>query len=151
MNQVYTRFFAHGVLAGWLLVAAGLFTGNQLVAQTNDPVAQAELNKSLNKHNPQWKDFAAMQQVVQAELLATNVSLNQPNLTDWSTAMLKAYKSFLSYTQVNMQASNDMGPVLDQAYEWIKGEPVLDAPARLMVLDDMKAKQVELILKLTFN
>ena len=51
-----------------------------------------------------------------------------------------------------MQAGKDMSAVLDQAYIWIKTEPVQSAtPARLMVLDDMKAKQVELMLKLTFN
>jgi len=144
MNQVFTRFFAHRVLAALLLVAAGLISTNQLAAQS--PALEAGISNDV-----QWKDFAVMQQVVQAEILATNVLLAQPNLTDWTTAMLKAYKSFLFYTQVNMQPSNDMGPVLDQAYEWIKGEPVQDAPARLMVLDDMKAKQVELILKLTFN
>ncbi len=145
MNQVYTRFFAHGVLAALLLLAATLFPANQLTAQ--NPAIEAGITSST----VQWKSFAVMQQVVQQEILATNVTLAQPNLTDWTTAMMQAYKSFLAYTQANMQASSDMGAVLDQAYDWIKGEPVQNVPARLMVLDDMKAKQIELILKLTFN
>ncbi len=92
-----------------------------------------------------------MEKVVQQEISETNTSLAKPNLTDWSMAMLEAYKSFLLHTQANMQGAKDMNLVLDQAYAWIKTEPVQNAPARIMVLDDMKAKQTELMLKLTFN
>lgn len=145
MNHVFTRFFAHCAMAGLLLAAASSFTGNSLTAQVTAPATEAG-------HAPEWKGQAVMEQVVQQEIAETNASLALPNLTDWSTAMLEAYKSFLLHTQANMQAGKDMGAVLDQAYIWIKTEPVQSAtPARLMVLDDMKAKQVELMLKLTFN
>ncbi len=46
-----------------------------------------------------WKDAATMQQIIQTELTETNLELVKPNLTDWSVAMLEAYKSFLTHTQ----------------------------------------------------
>ncbi|HMX40477.1 MAG TPA: hypothetical protein PKD78_09120 [Saprospiraceae bacterium] len=100
---------------------------------------------------PQWKDRATQQQIVQQELAITNTELAKPNLTDWSTAMLEAYKSFLTFTEPKMKSAGDMGALLDQAYQWIKTETVQNAAMRQMVLDDMKAKQQELIYKLTWN
>ncbi len=149
MNHVSTRFFAPCAMTGLLLLVASLFMGNQLSAQTASPTLEASTSVSSFL----WKDQATMQQIVQQEITETDVSLAKPNLTDWSTAMLEAYKSFLAHTQANMQGAKDMGMgfVLDQAYAWIKNESVLNAAVRLMVLDDMKAKQVELTLKLTFN
>lgn len=146
MNHVSIRFFAKCAMTGLLLVVASLFLGNQLAAQANSPATDAGLANGLL-----WKDQVAMEKVVQQEISETNTSLAKPNLTDWSMAMLEAYKSFLLHTQANMQGAKDMNLVLDQAYAWIKTEPVQNAPARIMVLDDMKAKQTELMLKLTFN
>jgi hypothetical protein len=131
-------------MTGLLLVSASFFLGNQLAAQ-------ASISAPVSANAFQWRDQVAMQQIIQTEITLTNASLTQPNLTDWSKAMLEAYRSFLGYTQSNMSGAKDMSVVLDQAYAWIKSEPVPNVPARKMVLDDMKAKQNELILKLTFN
>lgn len=125
-----------------------LFTG-VLVVWAGLAFAQAPVE--AGQSGLQWKDKATMQLVVQQEITATNTELAKPNLTDWSTAMLEAYKSFLTFTQPKMAASSDMSVLLNQAYDWIKTEAVQNVPARQMVLDDMKAKQQELILKLTFN
>lgn len=131
-----------------LLFVASLFMGNQLAAQANSPATDAGL---ATPNGLLWKDQATMEQVIQQEISETNASLALPNLTDWSKAMLDAYKSFLLHTQSNMQGGKDMGDTLDKAYAWIKAEPVQHQPSRDMVLDDMKAKQTELMLKLTFN
>lgn len=98
-----------------------------------------------------WKDAPTMQLIIQSELTETNTELAKPNLTDWSTAILEAYKSFLTHTQSKMAGSKDMGQLLDSSYEFIKTETVQNVAARKMVLDDMKAKQQDLVLKLTFN
>lgn len=145
MNQVFVRFFAPCALTFLFAVASCLSSGNGLVAQNS--AAEA----GLNKYELLWKDQAVMQQIVQDELAATITDLAKPNLTDWSTAMLEAYKSMLLFTQSNMSDTKDMGVVLDDAYAWIKTEPVADVKARQMVLDDMKEKQRELTQKLTFN
>lgn len=147
MNQVFARFFALGARVCLLWAVASLFTVNGLSAQTNHPATDA----GLNKYGLLWRDQATMEQIVQDELNATNTDLAKPNLTDWTTAMLESYKSFLLFTQSNMSSAKDMGAVLDDAYAWIKVEPVADVKARNMVLDDMKAKQSELTQKLTFN
>ena len=98
-----------------------------------------------------WKDAATMQLIIQTELTETNTELVKPNLTDWSTAMLEAYKSFLTHTQSKMAGSTNMVQLLDSSYGFIKTETVINTAARKMVLDDMVAKQQELVLKLTFN
>ena len=98
-----------------------------------------------------WKDVATIELIIQEELTETNAELAKPNLTDWSTAMLDAYKSFLTHTQSKMAVSMNMSQLLDSSYEFIKTETVQNAAARKMVLDDMKAKQQDLVLKLTFN
>jgi hypothetical protein len=145
MNQVFVRFFAPCAMTFLFVVAACLLAGNGLAAQSPAIEAGATSSGLL------WKDQATMQQIVQDELAATNTDLAKPNLTDWSTAMLEAYKSLLTFTQSNMAGAKDMGVVLDDAYAWIKTEVVADVKARQMVLDDMKEKQRELMLKLTFN
>jgi len=145
MNHVFTRFFAPCAMVFLALVLACLPSGNGLAAQS------AATEAGLNKYGLIWKGQSAMQQIVQDELTTTNTDLAKPNLTDWSTAMLEAYKSMLLFAQSNMLDTKDMGVVLDDAYAWIKTEPVADVKARQMVMDDMKEKQRELTQKLTFN
>ena len=99
----------------------------------------------------QWKDQVTIEQVIQQELTETNASLTMPNLTDWSSAMLAAYRSLLTYTQAQLQENHDIQDVLDKAYVLMQMEPVQQPASRAMVLDDMKAKQVELAQKLSFQ
>ena len=151
MNHISTRFFAQCAMAALMLLVASLFVGNQLAAQTNNPAIESGQQTGYSASGFKWRGQVAMEQIVQQELSETNASLALPNLTDWTTAMLGAYKSFLLYAQTDMQGGKDMNVVLDKAYAWIKTEPVQDKAMRNMVLDDMKAKQIELEMKLTFN
>lgn len=86
---------------------------------------------------------------MQQEITKTTSELSAQGLTDWSTAMLEAYKSLLLNTQAGMHESDDMPYVFDKAFVQMQNEPVQNPESRKMVLDDMKAKQVELIQKLT--
>jgi hypothetical protein len=98
-----------------------------------------------------WKPSIEINQIIQAELAAAEAVLVQPNLTDWTTAMMEAYRSYLTFAQVDLQQGKDNLISLNKAYDWIKTETVPDPPSRAMVMDDMKAKQAELILKLSYN
>lgn len=111
---------------------------------------QAQASALQPDEDSKWRPLGEMQQIVQLELDDTNAALVQPNLTDWSLAMLEAYRSFLQQTQNGLSTKN-MSDVLENAYQWIKTEPVSNQAARNMVLDDMRAKQTELRSKLTFN
>ncbi len=97
----------------------------------------------------EWKSQVAIQQIIQQELVLTNNELAGPNVTDWSTAMLEAYRSLLTYTQAEMQVNHDMPSVMDKAFLQMQTETVPNQSFRAMVLDDMQAKKVELIQKLT--
>jgi len=97
----------------------------------------------------EWKSQASIQQIIQQELVATNNELANPGVTDWSTATLEAYRSLLTYTQVEMLVNHDMPSVMDKAFLQMTTETVPNPSFRTMVLDDMQAKKIELIQKLT--
>jgi hypothetical protein len=111
--------------------------------------AQANSSLTENTNGLVWKDKLTIEQIVQQEITKTTAALASQGLTDWSTAMLEAYKSLLLYTQLGMQESHDMPDILDKAFIQMENESVQNPDSRKMVLDDMKAKQVELIQKLT--
>lgn len=92
-----------------------------------------------------------MNSIIQQELTDTNNALAMPNQTDWSDAMLKAYRSFLQFAQTNVPGNHDMEAALNQAYKSTQTEVVPDPAARAMVMDDLYQKRVELEQKLTFN
>jgi hypothetical protein len=100
---------------------------------------------------PQWKDMATINSVLQQELTDTNNALSLPNLTDWTIAISEAYRSFLLHAQAEIPQGHDIPSALDKAYELAKTEPVADPKARAMVIDDLKGKQVELAMKISFN
>lgn len=104
-----------------------------------------------NGDSYQWKDLVTIENIIEKELSDTEAALTLPDLTDWSTAMLEAYQSLLNFTKLEMTQSNDhdMIAILDQAFYQMQNEPVQNPKSRAMVIDDMKAKQTELILKLT--
>jgi hypothetical protein len=141
MNQRITSSFN---LPAWLIGFVFLLSFS---------TAQAQANASLMVQSSgfEWKDQATIQQVIQQELTQTNAALSVPNLTDWSQAMLEAYRSLLTFTQAEMPGNHDMQGVLDKAFHQMEIEPVQDPKFRAMVIDDMKAKQVELVQKLTFQ
>lgn len=144
MNQIITsslRLRQWFICAGFLLFYAGL----------NAQVSAVATAGTHNGGDFQWKDQATMQQVIQQELAQTNTSLAMPGLTDWSSAMLEAYRSLLTFTQAEMQGKQDMPGVVDRAFTSMQTETVQDPASRAMVMDDMRAKQVELVQKLTFQ
>lgn len=114
-------------------------------------ILNAQASYSLNQMAGgfQWKDKSAMEQIVQQELDKTSAALVVPDLTDWTTATLEAYRSFLIFTQAEMQLTHETSKALDKAYDDMKTENVQHPESRAMVLDDMKAIQTELIQKLT--
>ncbi|MBK9982992.1 MAG: hypothetical protein IPP15_11315 [Saprospiraceae bacterium] len=122
-----------------------------LIFMASISLMNAQANSSLigSANGLSWKDKLTIEQIVQQEITKTTSELSAQGLTDWSTAMLEAYKSLLLNTQAGMHESDDMPYVLDKAFVQMQNEPVQNPESRKMVLDDMKAKQVELIQKLT--
>ncbi len=139
IQRIFTALQLRHLVLGVLFVCFGLSTNAQVSTI------------STNSSTFQWKDRAVMEQIIQQELTETNASLALPNLTDWSTAMLEAYRSFLTTTQSSMNDEKDMMVVLDVALSQVKTEQVSNQASRNMVLDEMNAKQGELIQKLTYN
>ncbi len=142
--QVRPLYFSYIVA----IIGVFLFTisVSEVYAQTNSALIQ-------NGNGYQWKDQQTIQQIVQEELTQTLEDLTLPGLTDWSNAMLEAYKSFLTFTRVGMAESHgeDMIVILDTAFNNMRTEDIEHPENRIMVMDDMHAKQVELVQKLTFN
>ena len=149
MNKLYFQlrpakrsFFS---FFGLLYLLFLLLSTSSLQAQsTTSIVPGTETVGGLN-----WKDQGTIMQIVQQELSATNNSLAQPNITDWSTAMLEAYRSLLSYTQLEIQVNHDMPSAIEKAFVQMRTEVVSYPAARAMVMDDMQAQKIELIQKLT--
>lgn len=110
---------------------------------------QANSSFSGTANGLQWKERLAIEQILQEEITKTTADLASMGLTDWSTAMQEAYKSLLLNAQSGMHESHDMTDVLDKAFLQMQNEPVEHPESRAMVLDDMRAKLVELIQKLT--
>lgn len=113
--------------------------------------AQTSASVALHSDGFQWKSPSEVQQIIQQELDQTNATLALPNLTDWSTAMLDAYRSLLTYAKAEVQVNHDFPNALDKAFNQMKNESVPNPPARAMVMDDMQAKKVELVQKLTYQ
>lgn len=131
MNQPSTLFHRCRFFLSLLIV---LFSGLAVQAQDS-----------------RWKDQATMNSIVQQELTDTNNALAMPNQTDWSDAMLNAYRSFLQFAQTEMASNHDTEAALNLAYKLTQTEVVPNPAARAMVMDDLHQKRVELEQKLTFN
>lgn len=142
MNQTITP---SSLLRQWFVCAAFLLFCAGLNAQV------AAISAPGSGNGLQWKSQTTMTLTLQQELTTTNTALLQPNLTDWSEAMLLGYRSLLTYTQTQMQVqgSQKMPSVMDKALQLTLAEPVQQPLSRSAVADDLKAKQVELIQKLT--
>lgn len=111
----------------------------------------AQSGASLMGHpdSYQWKESAAIVQIIQQEKAETVASLAMQNLSDWSRAILEAYQSMLIYTLAEMPGQHDMTDALNKAFHAMQTEQVADPKSRAMVIDEMKVKQTELVQRLT--
>lgn len=151
MSKFYAKSLPSKSPISWL---SGSFFFLCLVLGTSFSDLQAQSSTSIaggiaTQGGLEWKSSSAIQQILQQELLVTNNELAGPNVTDWSTAMLEAYRSLLIYTEAEMQVNHDMPSVMDKAFVQMATETVSDPKFRAMVMDDMQAKKIELIQKLT--
>ncbi len=111
--------------------------------------AQSGASLKGNPDGYQWKETAAIVQIIQQEKAETDASLTTPDLSDWSRAMLEAYQSLLTYTLAEIPGQHDMSDALSKAFHAMQTEQVADPKSRAMVIDEMKVKQTELVQKLT--
>ncbi|MGB4849686.1 MAG: hypothetical protein WBP41_17305 [Saprospiraceae bacterium] len=139
----------HRILFSFLLKQ--FFVALVLVVSCSKLSAQVSPSFAQGTSGFQWKDKSAIEQIVQQELDKTSAALTVPDLTDWTLATLEAYRSFLIFTQAEMQVTHEMSEALDKAYDDMKTENVQNPESRAMVLDDMKAIQTELVQKLTYQ
>jgi len=144
MNQTITP---SSLLRQWFICAVFLL----FYAGVNAQSASAAISGTGSADGFQWKSPATITLILQQELTQTNNALLQPNLTDWSEAMLKGYRSLLTFTQAQMQiqGSQKMTFVVDKALELTLAESVQLPLPRAMVADDLKATKIELVQKLT--
>lgn len=96
-----------------------------------------------------WKDHEAIIQILDAEITTTTTELAQPN-SGKNKEILIAYNSLLNHTKNLIIKETGIYEVLDMAFELMINEDSKEYQ-RALIKNEMKIKQQELLLKLTYK
>lgn len=126
------------------LLAFGL--NGAMVAQSSTDAVRAPLAVGYY-----WKEMPVINSILDNELLAINILLNNMNLSDKNKAINIAYKSLI----LNFRAQNDKGvhpnESIEIAYQIVISENVNVPYKRALIIDEINLKKEELLTKLTLK